>query len=187
MQKHAGKFIIIAVFLIGFGSAAVSVWYRYTQTRQVLAYYGGAAAEAITSRDTKTTLALLNTANDESDEAVPLTAGDETIEVVVEQTKEVTKTPGFHNARNAMSLDRSYDWTDTRQPAELTWRYALSIEEEDRTTTLIFSEDCKYIMLGTLGEDAKPEDAVEVPARQHAVRAAAMGEGIQKLFSEQFD
>lgn len=183
MQKHAGKLIIIAVFLIGFGSAGVSIWYRYTQTRQVLEYYGGPSAEAITSREAKATLYLLGKSAEQSDKTLELHFGKESSSRAVEAKKDVTKAPGFFNARNAMTLDRSYDWDDTKPPGELTWRYALEIADEDRTTTITFSTECEYLMLA--GPDGEP--APEVPAAQRAVRAAAMSHGIQKLFSEQFE
>ena len=138
-QSYRGKLLIVGMFLMATCFGLGSLIYRYVQTRDVLRLCGAEAAKSIAKQDKIEALRLEPAATD-----ADLHVGDQGLKIV--QTRDVTKTPGFTNARNALVLDRSFELSPATA-CKPTWTYALRFTRDKHQTVVLLSLDCPRALL----------------------------------------
>jgi len=135
---YSGKLLIAAIFLMALAGGLGSLIYRYVETRDALALWGAEAAQAIAKPDKVEALLL------EPTTAEPDLRGDGQLLKIV-RTADVTRAPGFTNARNALVLDRSLDFIP--DPCTPAWTHALRLTRMGQRTTILISLDCPRVLL----------------------------------------
>lgn len=137
-SNYSGKLLIAGIFLMALAGGLGSVIYRYIETREALALWGPEAAQAI-AKPEKVEALLLEPTTAEPD----LRGGDQLLKIV--KTRDVTTARGFTNARNALVLDRSFDFAPA--PCTPAWAYALRFTRKNQRTTILISLDCPRVLL----------------------------------------
>lgn len=166
-----GQLTIVGILGLALVAAGLAVWWRHSQTRKTLEFMGPTTARLIVSADKVELLQL------EQVDAQLETSGREFFRIdgmpyQVVQTKDVSKAPGFLNARHALTMDRSYRWQDDRDTCEPVWQTAMRFSDERNEETILFCFRSKTVR--RLGD---PE-TVAIP------RIAA---SLQKVMDEQLN
>ena len=143
-----GKFFILIIFLLAFLLAAFGLVYRYTQTHEVMAFWGPEGSQSISSPDQvelcKLTLQddhLIDNRGDTKKISI------EDRQYVIMTRKDVTKAPGFINASGALILNRNYDWHPRAEDPDCrpNWQYALIYRRGKNTTIVAISIPCGWV------------------------------------------
>jgi hypothetical protein len=138
VSNYRGKLLIAGIFFMALAGGLGSIIYRYVETREALTLWGAEAAQAIATPDKVEALLLEPTAVDPD-----LRGGDQLLKIA--RTADVTTAPGFTNARNALVLDRSFDFTP--DPCTPKWTHALRLTRKNQRTTVLISLDCPRVLL----------------------------------------
>jgi len=136
--NYRGKILIAGIFLMALAGGLGSVIYRYVETREALTLWGAEAAQAIAKPDKVEALLLEPTTADPD-----LRGGDQLLKII--RTKDVTTARGFTNARNALVLDRSFQFAP--EACTPTWTHALRFTRKNQRTTVLISLDCPRLLL----------------------------------------
>lgn len=138
-QSYRGTLLIAGIFLMATCFGLGSLIYRYVETREALRLWGTEAAQSIAKPD-KIEALRLEPATADAD----LHVGALGLKIV--ETRDVTKAPGFTNARNALVLDRSFEdaSSNTCTPE---WIYALRFTRNNQQTIVLLSLDCPRALL----------------------------------------
>ena len=142
-----GKFFIIAIFLLAFLLAGFGLVYRYTQTYEVIAFWGPDGSQSISSPD-QVELCALKPWNDQPvDGARDTKISIEGRPYKITSRKNVTKARGFNNASGALILNRNYDWRPrARNPdCRPLWKYALIYRRGENVTVVAISIPCGWV------------------------------------------
>ena len=122
-----GKLFIVLIFSLAFLLAAFGLIYRYTQTHEVMDFWGPEGSHSISSPD-QVELCELTRFGDHlihDQDAAKISIEDQ--QYVIMTRKDVTKAPGFINASGALILNRNYDWHPRAENPDCSpnWQYAL--------------------------------------------------------------
>jgi hypothetical protein len=142
-RSYRGCLVVGGIFLLALASTGGSLWYRYSETREALKLWGSQSAQAISAPDKMEALWL-----GPGTGAGDLQADGASLRIVA--TRDVTKAPGFSNARNALVLNRSYELEPP--PCVPTWTHALRFTRGNHQVTLLFSLECPRAMLSGSGK-----------------------------------
>ena len=142
-----GKFFIILIFSLAFLLAAFGLIYRYTQTHEVIAFWGPEGSQSISSPDQVELCELALWDNQPIDVSDDTKISIEDRQYVIRARKDVTKAPGFINASGALIMNRNYDWHPrTANPdCRPTWQYALIYRRGKDTTIVAVSIPCGWV------------------------------------------
>ena len=142
-----GKIFILLIFLLAFFLSGFGLVYRYTQTNEVIGFWGPTGSQSISSPD-RVELCALTPRNDQSvDES-----GDPDILIegrryAIVSRKDVTKAPGFNNASGALILNRNYDWRPRVENPDCrpAWKHALIYRHGENRTVVAISVSCGWV------------------------------------------
>ena len=168
-----GKWFIILIFSLALIMAGSGLVYRYTQTNEVMDFWGPENSQNISSPDQVTLCEMAP----QSGGARSLPAAD-SIDVdgrpiAILKQKDVTKARGFINASGALILNRNYDWQPRRENPDCTpvWAHALIYRRGLKITVVPVSINCGWVY-------SQATDRV-------AGLNKSVIEGLAKLFREQ--
>ena len=142
-----GKFFIILIFSLAFLLAAFGLVYRYTQTHEVIAFWGPEGSQSISSPDQVELCELALWDNQPIDVSGGTKISIEDRQYVIRARKDVTKAPGFINASGALIMNRNYDWHPRTENSDCrpTWQYALIYRRGKNTTIVAVSIPCGWV------------------------------------------
>ena len=165
---NRGQIVIVSIFGVALVAAGFSLSFRYTQTHDVLEFWGPQAAKLIASPDRVELWELESFAafEGESPQDKILTVGNEFYKPKV--IREVTTAPGFLNARSALTLSRNYQWDPTG--CDPNWSHALVYSRGSETAVVVLSIDCGWVY--SLGSN-------------RSASIAPIAKGLARLFKEQ--
>ncbi len=146
-MQVSGKLVILTILAVAIPGAGASWWFRYSATHHAAKFWGPEAARLI--RDAKQ-VELLKLAPSMSTEA-----GQNEVKLhgevyLIELRRDASAAPGLTHLRNALLLDRSYEFNAVFEPPRShRWRWALTFpfREAQKSATLLFDDRCFIICL----------------------------------------
>ena len=144
-----GKLFVVLIFSLAFLLAAFGLFYRYTQTHEVMDFWGPEGSQSISSPDQvelcELTLLGDHLVDDRDQDATKISIEDRPY--VIMTRKDVTKAPGFINASGALILNRNYDWNPRAENPDCrpNWQYALIYRRGKNTTIVAVSIPCGWV------------------------------------------
>ena len=144
-MQVSGKLVILTLLAVAIPAAGASWWFRYTSTHQAAEFWGPEAARLI--RDAPQ-VELLKLAPNMSTEA-----GQNEVKLhgeiySIALRRDASAAPGLTHLRNALLLDRSYEFNVVFEPpTPHRWRWALTFREAQKSATLLFDDRCFIICL----------------------------------------
>ncbi|MCE9544229.1 MAG: hypothetical protein K8T25_01705 [Planctomycetia bacterium] len=169
-MANRGGLLIGGIFVAALCATGASLWYRYHETHQALELWGPKATQCIADPERVEALTLAPAGTGPAD----FTVDGQALTIV--GRRDVTTAPGFTNARHALTLNRSFDWTPiapvpSNAPAgqRPTWTHALRFDRPQQTATLLISFDAKQAMM--VGNDRR-------------IRIGPIAKGLENLLIE---
>jgi len=140
-MQNSGKWVAIAMGLLGLVVAAAGWWFVYQRTRPVLDYYGPDAIAVMGDPDEFMALKLAPT-----DAASEITFGGQ--DYAIESSRDVLVGRGYTNARDALSKRETYVWaSDPDGGCEPNWTHALGMRRGEQSIIVLLSLDCPRVAL----------------------------------------
>ena len=137
-----GKLVVVAALVLGVAAGSLAWWYRFAQTRQALAYWGGAEAQLILAAPQVEWHALtweaprISASNPGPGGAVPealVPPSPAGFELNQAERLELSLAPGVGNMRQALVTDRNLQFgTNPATPPQ--WSHALRFADEQGET-----------------------------------------------------
>jgi hypothetical protein len=168
-----GQFFIVLIFTVALVLAGFGLFYRYTQTHQVIDFWGPEGSQSISSPDQVQLCKLLPWQAESSDLSASSTISIENQKYIIAKSKDVTKARGFINASSALIMNRNYDWNPRQTDPDCTpaWTYALLYHRGESTTVVAISMNCGWVY--------------SKEANQVAGINKSITKGLARLFQEQ--
>lgn len=144
-----GKYVLLAVFILGLAGAGGGWWYQHNLQRRPLELWGSDAARLILYSPEVEFCDLRQSSGDSLSAAVTMDGQS----YVAENCRSVVGMPGFVHLRHSLLTDHSFDWTDLATGAKR-WRSLLRFRNGEKTITLVLADDFRYAMLRETGATA---------------------------------
>ena len=165
-----GQNLIIAIFGFSLMAAGFSLWWRYLQTRPVLDFWGPTVARLITHPEKVEALRLERLPADKTDTGESRILELDSTRFRIVDSRDVTRAPGFINARHALVVRRSFQWDRAPDDCLPDWEYALRFSDSENTATVVFDFECKVARQVT---------------RDETIGIDPIAEGLQTVLDEQ--
>jgi hypothetical protein len=142
-----GQLAILGMVGIALGAAGFGLWWRHVQTRQALEFWGPAAAGQIATADEVEAMLVEPWAGPDEESTGRyqglLRVGSQKYGILA--AKDVTRAPGFLNARHALTLDNSFDWQADPIRCQPTWRHAIRFSSPASQVTILLDFRCERV------------------------------------------
>jgi hypothetical protein len=166
---NRSKWMIVGIVGLSLLAVVASLVWRYLETRDVLEFWGPDAVELIARAEQVELMKLRPISETELPEP-PLLMVDGWPHAIIE-ISDARKSPGFTNARHALTLSRSFQW-DQQADAEPTWSLALQFSEGEKSVVVLIDPDRRLVRLKN--------------NKRAAVIQPRIADGLATLFDEQF-
>jgi hypothetical protein len=144
-MQISGKLVILTILAVAVPGAGASWWFRYNATHRAAQFWGPEAVRLI--RDAPQ-IELLKLAPSMSTEARQNEVKLHRENYSISLRRDASAAPGLTHLRNALLLDRSYEFNVVFEPATShRWRWALAFREAQKSATLLFDDRCFTICL----------------------------------------
>lgn len=151
LPKHLGsKLILLAVLAMSLAGAGGGWWYQQSLQRRPLQLWGHEAATLMLRAPT-VELWRLKPVTEGKPAAIRIAAQGDAFEAG--KRIDVSRAPGFLHLRHSLLSDYSFDWLESASDKH-DWRYALRFADNERTATVLFSDDFHYALLEETGAAA---------------------------------
>jgi hypothetical protein len=167
-----GKLFIFLLFGVALILAGFGLYFRYTQTHEVVAFWGPEGSRRIASPDQVELWQLKPWSDQSGNSPTAARISIQDRQYVSTETRNVTKARGFINASSALTLNRNYNWNprDDEPVCEPTWTHALLYRRGEHTTVVAVSMDCGWVY------SAETDRVASIKS---------ITEGLARLFQEQ--
>tara|TARA_R110002060_G_scaffold64816_1_gene73870 strand:+ start:128 stop:652 length:525 start_codon:yes stop_codon:yes gene_type:complete len=168
-----GKLFIFLIFSLALLLTGFALLYRYTQTHEVIDFWGPEGCQSISSPDHVELWQLVPWTDQSTDlpEGSKISIQDR--QYIAAKKKSVTKAPGFINASGALILNRNYNWSPREEQSDCmpAWTHALLYRRGKHTTVVAISLNCGWVY--------------SREANRVAGINKSIAEGLARLFQEQ--
>ncbi len=124
-----GRAVILTIVIVAIALGCFAWWYRYTNGRRSLQFWGGDLAWKV--RHHKDVEAWRLRPVEKSGGVLPIIEHEGQLYEVA-ANRNISGAAGWLNARHALVEDGSYDWSASADSCEPEWRYALVIPGEKK-------------------------------------------------------
>ena len=138
-----GKLFIFLLFMVALSLTGFGLYYRYTQTHEVVTFWGAEESQRIASPDQVELWTLQPSGEQTAKWPTSAKISIQGRQYVPEEIRDVTKAPGFLNAASALTLSRNYRWNPG--DCDPTWTHALLYRRGGDTTVVAVSLDCGWV------------------------------------------
>jgi len=148
-----GKFVIIAIAVVGVAMSTFAWWVRWSRSQIVLNQWGYEAAVAIRNGEGVELLELTSTPPSDPAEEISIhtvanTQPTETVTVWVTNTRDISKTPGLLHAKHHLLHVKGLDWEAPRdEGCDPDWSVAMRFKHPDHVATMLFDLQCNRAYL----------------------------------------
>ncbi len=145
--RWSGRWVLLAIFLVGLLLAGGNVWFQRQQTRHAARFWGPEAARTI-AQSGDITLYLLGdpqpeaTSTQGTSSAQWLEAGGKRYPIVA--TRDVSRLGGITHLRRALVLDHFYAST-APQPYRGPWRFALLFRRQGQEALVLCDDTLRHV------------------------------------------
>lgn len=148
-----GKFVIIAIAVVGVAMSTFAWWVRWSRSQIVLNHWGYEAAVAIRNGEGVELLELTSIPPSDAAEEISIrTVANpqpaETSKVWVAKTIDISKTPGLIHAKHHLLHVKGLDWDAPREEGcAPEWSVAMRFKHPDHVATMLFDLQCNRAYL----------------------------------------
>ncbi|MBL9124616.1 MAG: hypothetical protein JNG90_13355 [Planctomycetaceae bacterium] len=156
----SGKYAIIVIGTLAIGGALFNWWYQRELHRRALDFWGPETSRLIVQAPQVEAWRLAPESSPEAAARQPDAAGEAPARIAVgerawvvidrQEISTPTQAPGSSHVRRSLVNDQGFDWSDTADPCQTDWQYALRFEDGPRTETVLIGLDCpRLYVVGT--------------------------------------
>lgn len=161
-MQVSGRFVVLSVFALAIAMSAGAWWYHYQATKQMVAFWGPAAASLLVRGELVDAYRLRRPAADGESDAADMPHWPPAFADRLERTAvahdDLTGAPGLIHLRHALTQDDSYDWDAAAVDLAPTWEVAFRFSDGDDAVWVLLSEQLDY--LGKAGADGRSIDVL---------------------------
>jgi len=149
-MKHSGRKVVLAIGLIALVLGGTGWFYRYHTTHRAAQFWGSTAAMLIRGPSSVVVFELKPIEeNSKKSSDLPIKAAD----YFRRRSQDISDARGLVHLRNALSLDRNFDWEASDSHSEENWVLGIAFSEGEDQQTILFSVDFLQMARVVPGED----------------------------------